>query len=122
MTIDEIDKLTDDLYMEWLSYRHSDPRDLRREIFLAGHAIAASGLAECALSAHEWKVRAEKAEAIVELARAVERGWGDCNRMQNECQTDGWTGPKLLALEEARQVHMVATDALQAALAKAGGK
>jgi len=66
------------------------------------------------------RLRAEKAEAIVALARAVERGWEACNRLQNECQTDGWTGPKLLALEEARQVYMVATDALQAALAKAG--
>ena len=66
------------------------------------------------------QARAERAEAIVALARAVERGWEACNRMQNECQTDGWTGPKLLAMEEARQVYMVATDALQAALAKAG--
>jgi len=66
------------------------------------------------------RLRAERAEAIVALARAVERGWEACNRLQNECQTDGWTGPKLLALEEARQVYMVATDALQAALAKAG--
>jgi len=64
--------------------------------------------------------RALKAEAIVALAAAVERGWEACNRLQNECQTDGWTGPKLLALEEARQVYMVATDALQDALAKAG--
>jgi len=66
------------------------------------------------------RLRAERAEAIVALARAVERGWEACTRLQNECQTDGWTGPKLLALEEARQVYMVATDALQAALAKAG--
>ena len=66
------------------------------------------------------RLRAEKAEAIVALAAAVERGFEACNRMKNECQTDGWTGPKLLALEEARQVYMVATDALQAALPKAG--
>jgi len=65
MTIDEIDKLTEEMYMRWLGSRRSEPRDLRREIFLAGHAIAASGVAACAKDAAEWKSRAEKAEAIV---------------------------------------------------------
>ena len=66
------------------------------------------------------RLRAERAEAIVALARAVERGWEACTRLQNECQKDVWHGPKLLALDEARQAYLVAVEALQAALPKAG--
>ena len=66
------------------------------------------------------QARAERAEAIVALARAVERGWEACTRLQNECQKDVWHGPKLLALDEARQAYLVAVEALQAALVKAG--
>ena len=66
------------------------------------------------------QARAERAEAIVALARAVERGWEACTRLQNECQKDVWHGPKLLALDEARQAYLVAVEALQAALPKAG--
>jgi len=71
MSIDEIDNLTNDLYMEWLDSGRSEPRDLRREIFLAGHAIASSGLAACAFSAHEWRARAERAENFARVVTGL---------------------------------------------------
>jgi len=79
-------------------------------VFYSAHANALAAM----------RLRAEKAEAIVALARAVARGWEACTRLQNECQKDVWHGPKLLALDEARQAYLVAVEALQAALPKAG--
>ena len=68
MTIDEIDKLTDQMYMQWLDSRHSQPRDLRRDIFLVGHAEA---MAYWQVNAAEWQERAEKAEATLAKFAAI---------------------------------------------------
>ena len=59
MTIDEIEKLTDQMYMQWLDCPRSQQRDLRRDIFLVGHAEA---MAYWQVNAAEWQARAEKAE------------------------------------------------------------
>jgi len=66
------------------------------------------------------RLRAERAEAIVALAMAVERASEERDDLQGECRSHGWQGPNMVLLYDAKIAHSRAVEALQTALAKAG--
>ena len=68
------------------------------------------------------QLRAERAEAIVALVRAEHRATETRDHIEGECRSDGWQGPKMVLLYDAKIAHSFAFDALQDALAKAGEK